>query len=313
MGRRVRCVFASQLLEVTCRTIQGRFLLKPGDGFDEIFVGILARAAERYGVPVHAYACLSNHYHLLISPDSVEALAGFMRYVNTNLSKEAGRRNRWRGPLFKRRYQAIPIADEAAAQISRLRYLLEQGCKEGLVARPTDWPGAHAARPLLRGENASGLWMDRTREYEARRSGRSPRLEEVVVSAELELTPLPCWQNKASEWRRGRISELLADIEEETAGCHARAGTSPAGVKSVLRLDPHSRPAEQKRTPAPLVHAVTNEMRQQLTKAYDQFLLAYRAASKRWRSGDLSVTFPEGSFAPLVSPAILAKARASPT
>lgn len=313
MGRRVRCVFEGQLVEVTCRTLQGRFLLKPGDGFDKIFVGIVARGARLYSVQVHAYACLSNHYHLLISPDGVEAQANFMRYLNTNLSKEAGRRHSWRGPLFGHRYQAILVTNEESAQIGRLRYVLEQGCKEGLVARPTEWPGAHAARYLLSGENARGLWVDRTREYSLRRPGRSVAISEVASTEELELAPLPCWQEKTSEWRRERISDLLESIEEETARRHTCAGTRPAGVASILRLDPRSHPAKLKRAPAPLVHATSREARQALKEAYRQFLLAFRVAARRWVEGDLSVVFPKGAFPPLLPPSASAPMRSSPT
>jgi hypothetical protein len=43
----------------------------------------------------------------------------------------------------QRRYNmriAIVVSGEDGAQIERLKYLLANGCKEGLVARPQDWP-----------------------------------------------------------------------------------------------------------------------------------------------------------------------------
>ena len=100
-----------------------------------IFVGILARAAQRYDVEVQAYVCAGNHLHGLLSPADAHELAGFMRYLLTNLSKEAGRLHCWRGPLLQRRYQAILVSEEDAAQLGRLRYLLARGAYESLVAR----------------------------------------------------------------------------------------------------------------------------------------------------------------------------------
>ena len=91
MSRRLRFIPDRPLVEVTARTLQGRFLLRPSPGLREIFVGILARAAERYDVAVHAYVCAGNHLHALLSPADAHQLAGFMRYLLTNLSKEAGR------------------------------------------------------------------------------------------------------------------------------------------------------------------------------------------------------------------------------
>jgi len=47
---------------------------------------------------------------------------------------------------------------------ARLKYLLGHGVKEGLVARPQDWPGAHVVRALVQDEEVTDLWFDRTRE-----------------------------------------------------------------------------------------------------------------------------------------------------
>ena len=79
---------------------------------------------------------LSNHCHLLLRPRSVEQLASFMRDVNSKIAREVGRLHGWREKIWGRRYTDIVTSHEPEAQMARLRYLLEQGCKEGLVARP---------------------------------------------------------------------------------------------------------------------------------------------------------------------------------
>jgi hypothetical protein len=45
------------LFEITCRTIHSRFLFRPTRRFNEIVVGILARAKTRYGVEISAFCC----------------------------------------------------------------------------------------------------------------------------------------------------------------------------------------------------------------------------------------------------------------
>lgn len=49
MARDLRYVPPGSLVEVTCRTIQGRFLLRPSRELNEIVYGILGRAAEKRG------------------------------------------------------------------------------------------------------------------------------------------------------------------------------------------------------------------------------------------------------------------------
>lgn len=47
--------------------------------------------------------------------------------------------------MWARRFSSIPVSDEPEAQILRLRYLLSNSTKEGLVLSPSDWPGVHCA------------------------------------------------------------------------------------------------------------------------------------------------------------------------
>lgn len=286
------------MVEVTARTIQSRFLLKPTRGLREIFVGILARAAERYDVEIHGYAMLSNHFHLLCSPADAQQLAAFMCYVNTNLSKEAGRLHRWRGPLLQRRYQAILVASEELAQIDRLRYLLAHGVKESLVGRVCDWPGAHCATALLTGEMPTGVWCDRTRQQAAKHRGMDAPDAEFTTAHCLALTPLPCWRHLPAEVVRRRVAELIAEIESEAATRHRREGTAPLGVERLQGQSPRERPPISKYSPAPIIHAATRQARQEFRSLYREVVAAFRRAAALLRSGHRDALFPPGCFPP---------------
>jgi REP element-mobilizing transposase RayT len=124
------------LVEVTCRTIQGRMLLRPSRELNRRVVGVLARAVARYDVGVCAFVFLSNHCHLLLRPSTVHQLSAFMGYVNSNIAREVGRLHHWREKFWGRRYRPVPVSFEPEAQIARLHYVLSQGCKEDLVACP---------------------------------------------------------------------------------------------------------------------------------------------------------------------------------
>ena len=118
------------LIEVTNRTIQGRLLMRPSLAFNEIFVGTMGYAQRKYGLAIHHYATLSNHYHLHCSPEEPEQLKVFMRLFSSKLAKEIGRLHDWRGKVWSRRYRPIPISEEPEAQVARLKYVLSHGVKE---------------------------------------------------------------------------------------------------------------------------------------------------------------------------------------
>jgi hypothetical protein len=286
------------LVEVTTRTLHSRYLLRSSPELDEIIVGVLGRAQRLYGVRVCGYLFLSSHYHLLLDVDDARQLGLFMAYVNSNLAREVSRLHRWPEKIWSRRYQGIVISDEEAAQIARLRYLLANGCKEGLVARPQNWPGVHVAKALIQGEDLTGTWFDRTQEYAARNRGETFDRLQYATPETLYLSPLPCWKHLADEAWRTRALSLIQEIAAETEAQLSRTGSQPLGAAAILSQHPHHRPKAQKRSPAPLFHAFSSAARRELWEAYRLFVGAYRQAAEKLRAGNRDAVFPLGSFPP---------------
>ncbi len=302
MSRRLRYLPPDSLVEVTCRTVQGRLLLQPTHRIAELCRGVLARAARLYPVEIHAFAFLGNHYHLLLTTPNAQRLAAFMNYLNSNLAREIGRAVFWRERFWGRRYQAISVSAEEAAQVERLLYILRQGTKEGLVHRPSDWPGATSLQSLLTGEPIRGPWIDRTLEYVQRRRGLDPDPRSFITEESLILSPLPCWMHLPADTYRPRIRELERLVEHESAETLRQNGREPLGKERILQQNPHNAPARLKRGPAPLVHAATRDIRRAFREAYREFANAFRRASEQFRSRnglpERFVLFPSGSFPP---------------
>jgi REP element-mobilizing transposase RayT len=315
MARRIRFIpEGGALVEVTCRTIQGRFLLRPGEELNQIVKGVLARAARLHEVQVVGVVYLSNHFHLLVWVDHAQQLARFMGYLNGNLAREAGRLHGWRDKFWSRRYQAVLVSEEEQAQIARLKYLLAHGAKENLVHRPQDWPGVHCAEALLTGQSLDGIWINRTQECAARRSRKTRCSNTYTETESLSFIPLPCWTHLQEVEYRHRIQILLHEIEREAAAAREIKRTSiPARRvcrRRILRQHPHQAPARLQKRPAPLAHAFRKSVRKGLREAYGAFLAAYRQAAMRLRSGDRNVVFPPGSFPPALPFVMPALARA---
>jgi REP element-mobilizing transposase RayT len=286
------------LVEVTCRTIHSRLLLRPSKALNELVLGVLGRAQRLRPVHCCSVVFASNHFHLLLWVEDMEQLAKFMEYANGNLARKVGRLVGWRDKIWSRRYQAIVISDEEPAQVARLRYHLAHGVKEGLVSRVRDWPGVHMVRALLDGELLKGIWHNRTEEYADRQQGKDFPASKYRQEEELKLTPLPCWQHLSVDQVRARVADLVEDVEQEAAAARAEQGLPVFGAEAVLRQHPHSCPLRTKRSPAPLFHAATKAAREALRKAYYDFVEAFRGAAETWKKGNLKARFPVGSFPP---------------
>ncbi len=280
------------------RTLQGLLLMRPSPLLCEIIIGILGRAQALYGLEIHAFVFMSNHYHLLCSPMDPEQLARAMCFINSNLAREAGRLHGFREKFWSRRYRAIPVTGELDAQIERLRYMLAHGCKEGFVLTPGEWPGVHCVDALLHGKPLQGVWFDRTLEFEARRRGIEFGARDFTTAYTVKLSPLPCWRHLSAEQYRKAVAELVSEVEADARLRLKETGREPAGAEFIRRQNPLSRPSRSKRSSAPIVHAASMATRRAFREAYRAFLAAFRRASAKLRAGDRSAQFPRFSFPP---------------
>ena len=267
MARKLRYIPPSpspSLVFVTCRTLQGRYLFRPGLEFNDVFLGILGRAQRRHEIEISGVCVMSSHFHLLLVVNDTRQLARFMRDFKSKLAREVNRLTGWRGTVFQRRYDMAVVTEEEEAQVGRLAYILSHGAKEFLVERPQTWPGVHCVKALLEGEPLTGHWFDRTREYAARNQRQDFERLRYATEENVTLSPIPCWAHLSPELYRSRIADLVESIETAAAEERRSTGRSVKDMKEILHRDPQHRPAKLARSPAPLVHAATQTARKEI-------------------------------------------------
>ncbi len=152
--------------------------------------GWLNDAASEYGLAIHAYVLMTNHVHLLATPQEEESVPRTLQSLGRRYVRHINRIQRRTGTLWEGRYRAAPV-DSDAYFLDCCRYIELNPVRAGMVARPRDYPwssyrahGLGAAdalltdHPLYRalGRNAA----DRQKEY--RLCFRTP-LEGPFVSA----------------------------------------------------------------------------------------------------------------------------------
>lgn len=286
-------------MEVSNRTFQRRFLLLPTRKLRKIVLGILGHVQREVGMRIHGFTFMSNHFHMMMTPDDARHLADFMRRFEQKLSTEITRLYGWKGPMWEDRYHAIPIENDERALVGRLRYILSHGVKDDLVVRCAEWPGAHCVDALTEATPLVGAWYDRSAQYRAGRWSDHEVDEEEFAEEELVvLSPLPCWAHYTEGERQQLVREMVAEIEAEAAARHRAQGTRPLGTRKVLAHHPWDRPKESKSSPRPWFHTVTAEGRQLLEQGYRLFSEAFRAAAAELARGVPDPPFPEGSFPP---------------
>jgi len=275
-----------QPVELTARTVQGRHLLQPSPRLNALIVGILARAQETFEVHIYSFVFLSNHFHIQAAASTQAELSKFKCFIMSNIAREVGRLIGWTGPFWDRRCRTIPITDDAAF-LERLRYILEHGCKEGLVSHPSHWKGLQVVEALTEGKPLDGIWVDRTGMFQAnKRVGLEVDEKDFTTHQQLSLDVPPFWEDLPPSERQKRAAALVE--EAALSFPESRWGN---GLR-VQPRSPHYRPRRVKRGYAPLCHASNRALRDAFREAYLSFVAAYRSAAEMLRQRLPELGFP---------------------
>ena len=79
----------------------------------ERFLELLEGMVGRYGVVLHAYVLMANHYHLLIETPAGNASRA-LQWLNLSYAAWFNARHRHCGPLFQARFKSIPVDAEGS-------------------------------------------------------------------------------------------------------------------------------------------------------------------------------------------------------
>ena len=269
---------------VTRRTAQRQFLLRPSALTDATVGYILAVAAARYGILVHAVVVLSNHLHLVLT-DPTAQLPSFCQYLDSFVARamNAGL-GRWESFWAPGSFSAVALTGPEDI-VEKTAYALANPVAAGLVARGREWPG------LWSPPETFGCWW-RTFERPDHFFSKEGQMPE---RASLELSVPPGFR---AEDFNALVSARLAELEKEAARALEAAGRRFLGVRRV-RAQKHTdfpRPGEPRRKLNPRVAARDKWKRVEALLRLRSFLHEYQVALAKLRAGVEKVVFPHGTY-----------------
>ena len=124
----------------------------------EKFLEYLQAAVERYGIKIHTYCLMTNHYHLLVETPEAN-LSRAIKWVNVSYAGYFNRKRHRQGHLFQGRYKAILVdADEYLKQLSR--YIHLNPIRSGMVTELDTY--LFSSYPALIGQVKAPNWLEST-------------------------------------------------------------------------------------------------------------------------------------------------------
>ncbi len=271
---------------VTRRCSERRFFLRPSEVTSEIFLYVLAVAARRYDVLVHAFCVLSNHCHLIVT-DSSGQLPAFMQYLDSLVARAVNASlGRFEGFwATDGSYSAVEPVDPEDV-VAKTAYVLANPVAAGLVRRGAEWPG---------------LWTAPEQIGVAKLTAKKPKVffdpkSYMPAAVELELTVPPGFPSAAAF--RSLLSVALRELEEKHQAEAASQNRRFLGVARVLAQSPFARPpvGEPRFELKPRIAARDKWKRIEGIYRLKTFLREYRQAWVERRSGAVNVRFPAGTY-----------------
>jgi putative transposase len=102
------------------------------------YLEVLADACRRYRVQVHAYVLMTNHVHLLVSPQTVDGVSRVMQSVGRRYVQYVNKRYRRCGTLWESRHKAS-LVDAERYLLACCRYIELNPVTARMVPHPGDY------------------------------------------------------------------------------------------------------------------------------------------------------------------------------
>lgn len=138
---------------------RGRQWIYPNENFYELYLKCLEEAHKRFGIEIHAYCLMGNHYHLLIKTPRGN-LGRAMRHIDGVYTQRHNRLKRTDGSLFRGRYKAIVVdASNYLLQVTRYIHRNPIELKMPLVKKLEQYPWSSYACYL--NKSKTPVWLNR--------------------------------------------------------------------------------------------------------------------------------------------------------
>lgn len=138
MARRMRLVFPGVALHVIQRGVNRSACFRCESDY-LVYLANLRQLSAKHGCAVHAYCLMTNHVHVLLTPDAEQSCTAMMRDLGQRYVPYFNSRHGRTGTLWEGRFRSC-IAESAYYVLACHRYIELNPVRAGMVAQPSAYP-----------------------------------------------------------------------------------------------------------------------------------------------------------------------------
>lgn len=187
-----------------------------------VWLDLLEENASKFHVAIHAYVLMSNHFHLLATPQTLEGLPKMMQALGRRYVRYFNDTQRRTGTLWEGRYKSTLIQADRYL-LACMVYIDQNPVRAGLAAQAQDYPWSSHLHYL--GVRVDRLITPHALYWEL---GNTPFAREAAY-AELGQSGINPVQQAAitqatlSGWALGE-ADFVADLQKKTERRVAKTG-----------------------------------------------------------------------------------------
>lgn len=166
----------------------GRRLVFRDDAERVLFVSLVSELEERFGVEVHAYCLMGNHFHLMVRSTNGE-LSEAMQWLLSRFTRTVNGRRGVDGAVFRGRFHSVNVVDEAHRHVL-VPYILSNPADLGWADDLAGYPWSSLAATLEPGRFAdvsSWLHTDLTHAWFGSPDEMFAAIERTMVPADAQV------------------------------------------------------------------------------------------------------------------------------
>jgi hypothetical protein len=284
-----RRVLANMTVLITRRALRRTMLLRPDPELNNLVMYCLAVQSVRFGIVVHHFTVMSDHYHLIVT-DSAGQLPNFLREFDRTLALGVKVLRGWEGALWDHAKPSIVELRSEQAVIEKIAYCMANPTAALAVRRAHQWPGLTVLPEQLGRMSCTAA---RPEFYFDPENPRWP----ATATLRLEMPRLSVSDSLVRE----EVARELAHLETEAHTAAEATGGRFIGAQRVRAKSPYcratSRERRRDRNPSFAIGRDQREAFFEAVRVLREFRRAYRQAMQAWRARVRDAVFPLGTWA----------------
>lgn len=271
----------------TRRCLRRQFFLRPDDNVNALYEYLLAEAAERFHITLHAFIAMSNHQHVLFR-DNDGNFPEFLRHLDAMIAIMLLRYWGMTEYFWSSAQANVVHCVEADDRFREFLYVHTNAINEDQVDRVSDWPGASSLSMVLSGREKV---IERPKRFFGERSTMP---KEVTLRC---VRPEGFEHLSEEEWTK-KITDAIASAETAARAKRVEENRRVLGRKAILRAKHTDVPSsvESRSDHRPEVACQNAERREVELDALRAFRAKYRAMFEKWIAKAADVLFPRGTY-----------------